>query len=347
MALNDISDPAAIRKAVAEYDKLGEAAFLQKYGFDPSRKFWLSVPEGKLRRYTSKAVLGAAHGFQFPRLGPLQASDFSGGGPTTAKLRALGFTVVDGEADPQNPDWVRDEIILAMDLYLQRRDRLPGKGSPEVAALSALLIRLHSVLGTKGKPTLRNTNGVYMKLMNFRRLDPTVTGSGRTGLTGGSDLEVEIWQEFSSDLPRLHRVAEAIARVIQETATEDAGGDSTGVLEEISDDEEGAEGRLLTRAHRSRERNRKLVARKKTQAFARYGCFVCEVCSFNFEDRYGLHGAGFIECHHTKPLETLDTGSTTKLADMALLCANCHRMIHARRPWLSLGQLRALLRTSR
>jgi 5-methylcytosine-specific restriction protein A len=234
-----------------------------------------------------------------------------------------------------------------MDLYLQRRDRLPGKGSPEIAALSALLIRLHGILGTKGKSTLRNTNGVYMKLMNFRRLDPEVTATGRTGLRSGSDLEAEIWQEFSSDLPRLHRVAEAIARTIRETVAGDARGGIAAGQEEISDDEEGAEGRLLTRAHRFRERDRKLVAKKKDQVFKRHGRLVCEVCAFNFQDRYGLHGAGFIECHHTKPLETLNAGSTTKLADLALLCANCHRMIHARRPWLSLDQLRALFTPAR
>lgn len=36
---------------------------------------------------------------------------------------------------------------------------------------------------------------------------------------------------------------------------------------------------------------------------------------------------------------------TTKLADLALLCANRYRMIHARRRWLYLEQLRALLTT--
>jgi hypothetical protein len=38
-------------------------------------------------------------------------------------------------------------------------------------------------------------------------------------------------------------------------------------------------------------------------------------------------------------------GSKTKLADLHLLCANCHRMIHAGRPWLTLGQLRACIST--
>jgi len=343
MALKNISDPAAIRKAIAEYDKIGEVAFLQKYGFDPSNKFWLSVPEGKIGRYASKAILGAAHGFQFPELGPLHASDFSGGNPTRTKLHALGFTVVDEVADPKNPDWLRDEIILAMNLYLQRRDRLPGKTSPEIASLSALLIEFHKILGTKGKSTLRNTNGVYMKLMNFRRLDPKFTNTGRIGLRAGNDLEAEVWDEFNKNPTRLHRVAEAISRAINELATKADSGTSTGNEEETTDDEEGPEGRILTRMHRLRERNRKLVTKKKNRVLRQQGCLECEVCTFNFQDRYGLHGAGFIECHHTKPLETLDPGSTTKLTDLALLCANCHRMIHARRPWLSLDQLRNLL----
>jgi 5-methylcytosine-specific restriction protein A len=43
-------------------------------------------------------------------------------------------------------------------------------------------------------------------------------------------------------------------------------------------------------------------------------------------------------------VETLGDGMATKLSDLALLCANCHRMIHARRPWLSMDELRAYLR---
>jgi 5-methylcytosine-specific restriction protein A len=32
------------------------------------------------------------------------------------------------------------------------------------------------------------------------------------------------------------------------------------------------------------------------------------------------------------------------LEDLALLCANCHRIIHSCRPWLSLDELRAIIR---
>jgi 5-methylcytosine-specific restriction protein A len=62
-----------------------------------------------------------------------------------------------------------------------------------------------------------------------------------------------------------------------------------------------------------------------------------------YEDRYGVRGRGFIEVHHLRPLHTLKPGTKTKLQDLALVCANCHRMIHARRPWLTLNELKALI----
>jgi 5-methylcytosine-specific restriction protein A len=100
---------------------------------------------------------------------------------------------------------------------------------------------------------------------------------------------------------------------------------------------------VLTRIHHVRERNRDIVKKRKEQALARHKRLACEACRFDFAACYGEHGQGFIECHHTRPLHTLQLGEKTRLADLALLCANCHRMIHARRPWLELDQLRALL----
>ena len=70
----------------------------------------------------------------------------------------------------------------------------------------------------------------------------------------------------------------------------------------------------------------------------------CEVCLFDFEKRYGPRGHGFIEAHHTRALATLMEDSTTKAEELALVCANCHRMIHSQKPWLSIEELRAILR---
>jgi MoxR-like ATPase len=99
MALADLTDPTAVVKATEEADSLGRQGFLDKYGFGESRGYFL-MHEGKL--YDSKAIVGAAHGFQYPDRGPLRSSDFTGGEQAVQrKLEQLGFAVdVDG-ASPE------------------------------------------------------------------------------------------------------------------------------------------------------------------------------------------------------------------------------------------------------
>ena len=236
----------------------------------------------------------------------------------------------------RNPPWSRDELILALDLYLRFWGNPPGKGSTEVVGLSEVLNRMVP-LGAVNAATFRNANGVYMKAMNFRRFDPAYTGRGHVGLQRGGQLEHVVWDEFAHDPTRLQATAEAIK------ATIDAG----LVAQPLPDDEdemaEASEGRTLTRAHLVRERSRKLVQRRKALELKQRGRLACEVCAFTFEDTYGPRGKNFIEVHHTKPLHTLGPGSVTKLADLAVVCANCHRMIHAATPWLTIEELKRLI----
>ena len=42
----------------------------------------------------------------------------------------------------RNPPWSRDELILALDLYLRFSGNPPGKGSAEVVGLSEVLNRM-------------------------------------------------------------------------------------------------------------------------------------------------------------------------------------------------------------
>lgn len=91
MAFKDISSRQAVLDAIAEYDRLGQVTFLQRHGFGRSRNFFLQYNN---REYDSKAIVGVAHGYQFPHEGPLAASDFSGGEATVQPLlESLGFTV--------------------------------------------------------------------------------------------------------------------------------------------------------------------------------------------------------------------------------------------------------------
>jgi hypothetical protein len=92
MTFADLSSKQAVEQAVAEFDRLERDAFLAKYGFGPARAYFLEI-DGK--RYDSKAIVGAAHGFQFPSVGPLHPTDFRGGDATIRnKLEELGFKVV-------------------------------------------------------------------------------------------------------------------------------------------------------------------------------------------------------------------------------------------------------------
>lgn len=239
-----------------------------------------------------------------------------------------------GNTTKRNPPWSRDELILALDLYMRHRDRPPRKTSTEIADLSRQLNRLGEVLGHQHFDRYRNVNGVYMKLMNFRRLDPAYTSRGRVGLTRGGSGEELVWSEFADDVPRLRRVAEAIQENLAvENLPPELRNDSD---EEITD---ASEGRLVTRLHRSRERNRNLVQRKKAAFLKRHGRLHCEACNFDPKPIYGERSDAVIECHHVRPLYTLRFQERKRLSDLALVCANCHRAIHATSRWLTVEEM--------
>lgn len=106
-------------------------------------------------------------------------------------------------------------------------------------------------------------------------------------------------------------------------------------------DETWEEGTAVHRRHRAHERNRGAVAEKKAQVRAANGRLVCEGCETDGEDLYGVSAEAAFECHHRLPLT--EGPRVTKAADLALLCASCHRVLHAVEPLPSVEQLRARL----
>jgi hypothetical protein len=90
MTMAQVTSTEAVRAAAREFDALGEEAFLYEYGFEPA-SYCVAVIDGRL--YPARALLGAAHGHQYPDVGPLSDSDFGGLSETAAQLRELGFEV--------------------------------------------------------------------------------------------------------------------------------------------------------------------------------------------------------------------------------------------------------------
>lgn len=57
----------------------------------------------------------------------------------------------------------------------------------------------------------------------------------------------------------------------------------------------------------------------------------CEVpgCGFDFGKCYGELGDGYVQVHHLRPLSAASgKGVKTRIKDLAVVCANCHVMIH-------------------
>lgn len=103
------------------------------------------------------------------------------------------------------------------------------------------------------------------------------------------------------------------------------------------------EGKVVERLHKARERNGNVVRLAKAKFKEKYKRLFCQACGFDFGKVYGSIGQDYIEGHHTVPVSQMKANHTTKVQDIAMLCSNCHRMIHIKRPWLSMKDLSKLI----
>ncbi len=219
--------------------------------------------------------------------------------------------------------WLRDELILALDLYVREG---AGASVQSVDELSALLrtVPIEPLLASD--PTFRSPGSIRRKLANFLDLDPGALG----GLSHGGIGDRDVWDEFANDPDRLGKASAAIRATL-------AGLEAQPELVDEPTVSEAPEGRLLTRVHLARERSAKLVEAKKKHVLAEAGKLECQTCGFDFGHTYGERGEGFIECHHLRPLVSLRPGDVTHLSDLALLCSNCHRISPPRDTVAELG----------
>lgn len=234
----------------------------------------------------------------------------------------------------KNPNWTRDEIILALDFYHKNFPNIPDKKSLKIKELSDKIISLGLSIGIGKNKDYRNVNGVFMKLMNFHSCNKDYLG---TGLKSVSKLDKLIYDEFK-DKKELSNIAKNIALSIKYQKYNLSSYDEDNFSYEVK------EGKILSKMHQYRERDSKIVELKKISVFSDKGKLCCEACNFDFNKMYGKYGEGYIECHHITPLSKIDVNKKTKLEDLALLCSNCHRMVHHKAPWLTIKQLRKILR---
>lgn len=181
------------------------------------------------------------------------------------------------------------------------------------------------------KPTLRSKillDSVHLRPPKLSRAelkkDPRLSGLSILKIANSTNFEV--------DASQAKRLDELYFEGEQEPATSDE-----------SEASEFPEGRPAFVTHRKRERNPALIRAAKANALKKYGRLFCQVCSFDFGKVYGRFGEGFIEAHHTIPISQLTDHSVSRVEDIALVCSNCHRILHRRRPWLEIEQLKDVL----
>lgn len=229
-----------------------------------------------------------------------------------------------------NPSWTREETILALELYYLLGERMPDGRDEKVVELSRELRALPYHAVAARQPTFRNPDGVAFKVGNIRSL---ATGKG---LSNVSAMDRAVWAELGGERDEVTRLAALIRSELCAPVV---------VQDPELEDDEFYEGRLLTVKHVTRERNRKL--RKRLIEARRAEGLSCDVCGVTHDHLpEDIVDAAF-EAHHV--ISVADAGERkTKVTDLALLCATCHRLLHrviARgRVWVSVDEARAVLR---
>lgn len=107
------------------------------------------------------------------------------------------------------------------------------------------------------------------------------------------------------------------------------------------------EGRKKLEIHLTKERKPQLIADAKQEwEKNQNGDVRCSVCQFSFSKTYGNYGQGFIEAHHNLPISELSEETVMKTSDLSPVCSNCHRIIHRKRPFLTVSELREIVKSN-
>jgi hypothetical protein len=102
----------------------------------------------------------------------------------------------------------------------------------------------------------------------------------------------------------------------------------------LSPTDRAVEGILTESRSRSRNAGLRLAALQRANG-------MCEGCGTNFAKKHGGLGRRCLVVHHKKQIKDTDQLRETKLSELAVVCANCHMMIHVNsEKALTLAQLK-------
>ncbi len=212
-----------------------------------------------------------------------------------------------------------------------------GKGSVVCNSLHIVFVandpldRAKKVVGLYAAAVTKNIDSWYQAYTkNAVLLDsnkrPTVPE-----WAGKQNMRRWAWRggEAGIEYPILRKFFDGLVKGVVKGRASVGGASNPHTGDEVLDVFEGQEKKYFVR-HRKRES--RLRREKISDMIQRNkGRLLCEVprCGFDYQKRYGKLGSGYAQVHHLKPLsDSPKKGQKIALKDLAVVCANCHVMIH-------------------
>lgn len=151
----------------------------------------------------------------------------------------------------------------------------------------------------------------------------------------------------ADEIPHDTILVEDLRRLLSIYVKTTEGLDSTGSMTNPDlpvEAQSGIESKRYRWHLRAEGRNGSVAQRAK-----QLGDYTCQVCQREFLKELGKMGKSCVDAHHLTPFSELDS-HPRKLdprKDFAIVCANCHRLLHSRTPPLSPTRLRQILKARR
>lgn len=239
-------------------------------------------------------------------------------------------------AGQNNPNWTREETILALDVYF-KHDGPIYRQHADVMELSTLLRSAGLAKYAAISDSFRNADGVALKLQN---LHAAITGNA-SGLSSSiGDRTVASEFQYPDARHELTDVAQAIRNAMNSVDTTKQ---STNPYD-VPIDAEFKEGETVTRTHQLRERDKSVRRKALDRCLKKHGKLVCELCGFDANGIDTAFADSMFEAHHIVPLSEATGQRNTRLSDISLLCACCHRFIHrliaSKKQWMTISEAR-------
>lgn len=239
----------------------------------------------------------------------------------------------------KNPDWTKEELVLALDLYFKLEHGQMHGTNPAVIQLSKDLKALGVHSDIANPVAFRSVNSVSLKLANLKRLDKNFSG---IGMKGGSNIEKAVWAEYSSNRDLLTREAEVIRRkYLQPKATEG----SKELKTEEPASSYSSEFKFLI--HRNLDTN-PITRRLKINAVRNEGQDLkCTVCNLDFISFYGQIGVDALEIHYAEAIEEPVEQQSIQIGKYAIVCSNCHEILDKHYELITVLNLRKMIRNKK